>query len=232
MPGGMPGGVPAGPNAAGAPSTPNATGQGPSTGGPGGQPPGGVPGQPTEEELRNRDSDGDGVSDWDEITGGRPGSQPGGGGATGDDPNAPDPDGIPDPYDTDPGDPTGTGGPDDPPGPDGPGGPGDPGDDGSGGGETGDDGGREVAVTPDALRTAAKKWFDLSSEAKAATASPTPTSFGLVPDLGLSELSGAGTGWSGGAGAEFTAIGERLMSAAASYTEAETTNAGIMREAL
>lgn len=222
MPGGMPGGASAGPSAAGAPSGPGATGQAPSTGGPGGQPPGGVSGQPTEQELRDRDSDGDGVSDWDEITGGRPG--------TGDDPNAPDPDGIPAPNDTDPGDPSGTGGPEDPPGSDGPGEPGGPGDDGSGGG--GDDGVREVAVTPDALRTAAKKWFDLSTEAQAATASPTPTSFGLVPDLGLSELSGAGTGWSGGAGAEFTAIGERLMAVAANYTEAESAGEGIVREAL
>ena len=94
---------------------------------------------------------------------------------------------------------------------------GDAGSSGSGG-----SGGTSYAVDPEALREAAKQWYELSDGAVKVAETPVPTDLGFarnaasVPSLGTSA-----TEWATKASAEYRSIGDKLMSAAENYSTTE-----------
>ncbi|WP_040283786.1 hypothetical protein [Tessaracoccus massiliensis] len=79
-------------------------------------------------------------------------------------------------------------------------------------------------MDPEQLEAVAKDWNQLSSDMSAVTTTNVPTTFGLVPDLGVVSLSSSTTQWSTGAGGEYNSISGLLMDTANSYRQAEQAN--------
>lgn len=86
--------------------------------------------------------------------------------------------------------------------------------------------GGDYTVDPDQLRSAARKWAELSEAVAKASGTPQPTSLGLVPAHSVTKLSTGVNDQSSQASQEFGSISERLLGIADNYAGTEQFNVG------
>ena len=75
------------------------------------------------------------------------------------------------------------------------------------------------------MKNKAQDWVTFSGTVDKTAHIKPPAKYGLIPDLGTTNLSGGGSRWSGTAGKEFSTVADKLARNSTAYGEQETSNA-------